>query len=173
MRKAIGIISTCVAITLLVLFLPIPKGTLNDGGTRVYSALTYKIVWFEYLAANIRIEFRLERNLADFFDGSDIMEPQILRIKLIFNKLQILQIKQIEFLNAQAHELARIAWRKKRNLLIIYSKNLLRIYSLPPWRNMIFWTADFADDADFTQIGFLDAHPSTSSGTAHELIRIG
>ena len=44
MRKAIGIISTCVAITLLVLFLPIPKGTLNDGGTRVYSALTYKIV---------------------------------------------------------------------------------------------------------------------------------
>lgn len=44
MRKAIGIISTCVAITLLVLFLPIPKGTLTDGGTRVYSALTYKIV---------------------------------------------------------------------------------------------------------------------------------
>ena len=44
MRKAIGIISTCVAITLLVLFLPIPKGTLNDGGTREYSALSYKIV---------------------------------------------------------------------------------------------------------------------------------
>ena len=27
----------------------------------------------------------------------------------------------------------------------IYSKNLLRIYSLPPWRNMFFSPADFAD----------------------------
>ena len=30
---------------------------------------------------------------------------------------------------------------------------------------MIFWTADFADEADFTQIEFLDAQ-------AHELARI-
>ncbi len=29
---------------LAVFFLPIPSGTLKDGGTRVYSALTYKIV---------------------------------------------------------------------------------------------------------------------------------
>ena len=62
----------------------------------------------------------MERNLADFFDGGDIMEPQILQITLIFNKLQILRIVQIDF----------------------------------------FRTADFADEADFTQIGFLDAHPS-------------
>ena len=27
----------------------------------------------------------------------------------------------------------------------IYSKNLLRIYSLPPWRNMFFSPADNAD----------------------------
>ena len=53
-----------------------------------------------------------------------------------------------------------------RNLLIIYSTNSLRIYFLPSWRNMIFWTADFADEADFTQIGFLDAQ-------AHEFLRIG
>ena len=32
-----------------------------------------------------------------------------------------------------------------KNLLIIYSTNFLRIYSLPPWRNMIFLkTADYA-----------------------------
>ena len=68
----------------------------------------------------------MERNLADFFDGGDIMEPQILQITLIFNKLQILQIVQIDF----------------------------------------FRTADFADEADFTQIGFLDAQ-------AHEFLRIG
>ncbi len=28
----------------LVLFLPIPRGTYDDGGTREYTALTYKIV---------------------------------------------------------------------------------------------------------------------------------
>ena len=50
------------------------------------------------MAANIRIEFRLERNLADFFDGGDILKPQILQITLIFNKLQILRIVQIKFL---------------------------------------------------------------------------
>ena len=44
--------------------------------------------------------------------------------------------------------------------LLIYSTNLLRIYSLPPWRNMFFETADNADYADFTQIKFLNAHPS-------------
>ena len=32
------------AVLLAVFFLPIPSGTLKDGGTRVYSALTYKIV---------------------------------------------------------------------------------------------------------------------------------
>ena len=44
--------------------------------------------------------------------------------------------------------------------LLIYSTNLLRIYSLPPWRNMFFETADNADYADFTQIKFLNAQPS-------------
>lgn len=35
---------------LLILFFPIPQGTLNDGGTSVYSALTYKIVaWHKYI----------------------------------------------------------------------------------------------------------------------------
>ncbi len=33
-----------VAILLVILFFPIPKGTLNDGGTRVYTALTYTLV---------------------------------------------------------------------------------------------------------------------------------
>ncbi len=44
MKKRI-IISTVVMIALLlVLFLPIPQGTYDDGGTRDYNALTYKIV---------------------------------------------------------------------------------------------------------------------------------
>lgn len=36
---------------LLILFVPIPRGTLEDGGTRDYSALTYRlIVWNKLLA---------------------------------------------------------------------------------------------------------------------------
>ena len=38
------IISAVVLALLLVLFLPIPQGVCRDGGTRVYQALTYKIV---------------------------------------------------------------------------------------------------------------------------------
>ena len=41
MKKAI---CTALAVLLSVLFIPIPKGTFDDGGTREYAALTYKIV---------------------------------------------------------------------------------------------------------------------------------
>ena len=43
MKKKIWI---CIAgvVLLAILFVPIPSGTYKDGGTRAYSALTYKIV---------------------------------------------------------------------------------------------------------------------------------
>ena len=44
MKKKIFIPIIAIAVLAAVLFVPIPTGTLNDGGTRVYSALTYKIV---------------------------------------------------------------------------------------------------------------------------------
>ena len=40
-----------VVVLLLVLFVPIPMGIYKDGGTRVYSALTYKIVKWNRLSA--------------------------------------------------------------------------------------------------------------------------
>lgn len=43
MKKQTIIVSV-VILMLLVLFLPIPRGTYEDGGTREYAALTYKIV---------------------------------------------------------------------------------------------------------------------------------
>ena len=43
MKKRIVIILIVIGL-LAVLFTPIPTGICNDGGTRVYSALTYKIV---------------------------------------------------------------------------------------------------------------------------------
>jgi hypothetical protein len=43
MKKKIIVILIIVGI-LTVLFTPIPSGVYKDGGTRVYSALTYKIV---------------------------------------------------------------------------------------------------------------------------------
>ena len=92
----------------------------------------------------------------DFQQDFNFFKPQIALITLIFNKLQILQIIQINF-NAHpstssgtAHEFSQIGWREasltssnaehfprrreSHNLLF----NLLRIYSLPPWRNMVF-----------------------------------
>lgn len=50
-RIIIGII----VVVLLVLFLPIPnpKGRVEDGGTRDYSALTYKIVVWNKLMAEV------------------------------------------------------------------------------------------------------------------------
>ena len=44
MKKKIIIPAIIVIALLLVLFLPIPRGSYDDGGTRVYTALTYKIV---------------------------------------------------------------------------------------------------------------------------------
>ena len=40
-----------IIVVILVLFLPIPKGTLEDGGTRDYCALTYRIVVWNMLIA--------------------------------------------------------------------------------------------------------------------------
>jgi hypothetical protein len=46
-----GIIIGIIVFVILVLFLPIPKGTLQDGGTRDYCALTYRIVVWNKLIA--------------------------------------------------------------------------------------------------------------------------
>ena len=56
--------------------------------------------------------------------GLDFLEPLISLMTRIFT--------QIEFLDAPAHELPRIGWRKKSNLLIIYSEiySVFTIYRL-------------------------------------------
>lgn len=45
-----------VLVLLAVLFVPVPSGTMKDGGTRVYSALTYKIVKWRRLVGIGRYE---------------------------------------------------------------------------------------------------------------------
>ena len=44
MRKKIVIPILIVIALVLILFFPIPQGSYDDGGTREFSALTYKIV---------------------------------------------------------------------------------------------------------------------------------
>ena len=52
MKKYGKIMAGVLAVLLAVFFLPVPRGTLDDGGTRVYAALTYKIVvWNKLIAA--------------------------------------------------------------------------------------------------------------------------
>jgi hypothetical protein len=52
MSKKKKIIIVIAIIVLLVLFFPIPRGTYEDGGTREYSALTYKILKWHKLVAD-------------------------------------------------------------------------------------------------------------------------
>lgn len=49
MKKKTKIIALLALIVILILFLPIPAGTFKDGGTRMYTALTYKIVKWQVL----------------------------------------------------------------------------------------------------------------------------
>jgi hypothetical protein len=49
-------IPVIVFLLLALLFVPIPTGTMNDGGTRVYSAVTYKIVKWRRLVGIGRYE---------------------------------------------------------------------------------------------------------------------
>ena len=44
MKKKIKILVVVVLAVIAVLYVPIPMGKLDDGGTRVYCSLTYKIV---------------------------------------------------------------------------------------------------------------------------------
>ena len=48
-KKTKLIISAILVCVLLILFFPIPTGTYKDGGTRMYTALTYKIVKWRVL----------------------------------------------------------------------------------------------------------------------------
>ena len=48
-KKTKLIISAILVCVLLVLFVPIPTGTYKDGGTRMYTSLTYKIVKWRVL----------------------------------------------------------------------------------------------------------------------------
>ena len=58
MKKKVIAIAAAVVI-LLILFLPIPRGTCQDGGTREYAALTYKIVVWNRLLSEAGQDGRL------------------------------------------------------------------------------------------------------------------
>ena len=53
MRKKIVIPILIVIALVLILFLPIPQGSYDDGGTREFSALTYKIVVWNRISITI------------------------------------------------------------------------------------------------------------------------
>ena len=66
--KANKIVIFCILAVLLVLFVPIPKGSYDDGGTREYESLTYKIVrWNRFIGedsiySKTRVYFFPEKN---------------------------------------------------------------------------------------------------------------
>lgn len=67
MKKKIFLSIALVLLLLAVLFVPVPRGHLDDGGTRVYDALTYKMVRWNKIYAdgsykNTRIYFGNDRN---------------------------------------------------------------------------------------------------------------
>ncbi len=52
MSGALKLVLAVVTVAVLVLFLPIPMGSYDDGGTREYKALTYKIVAWNKLTSD-------------------------------------------------------------------------------------------------------------------------
>ena len=60
MSKKKKIIIVIAIIVLLVLFFPIPRGTYSDGGTREYSALTYKIIKWHRLIGETNSDGSIE-----------------------------------------------------------------------------------------------------------------
>lgn len=47
-----------IIIVLLILFFPFPKGTLDDGGSKVYGALTYTAVKWVYINEDKSRDYR-------------------------------------------------------------------------------------------------------------------
>lgn len=62
MKKKIIIPTIIVIALLLVLFLPVPQGSYDDGGTRDYAALTYKIVKWNRISIAIDEDGQLSNN---------------------------------------------------------------------------------------------------------------
>ncbi len=54
-KKAWVIIAVTAAVLLQILLTPIPTGELRDGGTKTWSALTYKVVKWRRLMSDPRI----------------------------------------------------------------------------------------------------------------------
>ena len=52
MKKILITIAAVVLVAALILFFPIPKGTYDDGGSREYEALTYKIIRWNRLTTD-------------------------------------------------------------------------------------------------------------------------
>lgn len=77
---------------LLILFVPIPSGTYKDGGTRVYSALTYKIVkWRKIYGLSFYMEdSKIYENTSVYFLPENYKDIDLLWEKeenCFFNKL--------------------------------------------------------------------------------------
>lgn len=77
-RRAI-VIAAVVFALLLILFLPIPEGEFKDGGTRVWSALTYKVVDWNRLYDGGRIynETKVYFLPDNFKDLDELFETEI------------------------------------------------------------------------------------------------
>ena len=70
MKKSKIIVITILA--LLLLFIPIPTGVYKDGGTRAYTALTYKVVkWNRLIDKNTRYSDTSVYWLPDNFKSID------------------------------------------------------------------------------------------------------
>jgi len=64
-RKIKFIIVAFILIVILILFLPIPKGTYDDGGTRVYDAFLYKIVVWNRIEVELNEDGSAEQKVYD------------------------------------------------------------------------------------------------------------
>lgn len=88
------LIITLVIALLLILFLPIPKGTDRDGGTRVYAARLYKIVVWNRVTAieeeGAFVSIRYQKTRVYWFRTAEKSIDELWEIEFEQNKAEIL-----------------------------------------------------------------------------------
>ncbi len=149
MKKKIGIaVAAVLVIATLVLVVPIPKGSYDDGGTREYEALTYKIIRWNRVTADgsyhkTRLYFGKDKHASiDDLFAREIADNQPVETAVPFN----VQYIRTDGYHEDALYPAVTVIRSKSELFAYYRENEA-LYNLERR----------SDPASDSTIGFLDA----------------
>ena len=153
MKKTTPILLSVLLLTALILFTPIPKGSFDDGGSREYQALTYKIIRWNRLSddgvyRHTNVYWGADRHLSpDELFAREISYMPVVDAPPIANKIDFeAQYIRTDGYHEDALYPAVTVIRSQQELDTYYHENKA-LYALEPREN----------PATDSTIGFLDA----------------